>query len=128
MSELVAIELKANLPARDFELSKQFYRELGFTLCWSNGGLAYFHYGPCGDHGKVAFLLQDYYVKEVAENLQMHMLVNDVDAWWARLQTTQLAKKYGVDMGTPEDREWKMRDFTLHDPSGVVWCFAKDIE
>ena len=40
MSELVAIELKANLPARDFELSKQFYRELGFTLCWSNGGLA----------------------------------------------------------------------------------------
>ena len=128
MSELAAIELKANLPARDFDLSRQFYKDLGFTECWRNGGLAYFHYGPCGDHGKVAFLLQDYHVKEVAENLQMHMLVNDVDAWWKHLDAIELAQKYGVPMSVLEDREWGMRDFTVHDPSGVVWCFARYIE
>ena len=30
MPELVAIELKAHLPARDFEVSKQFYQDIGF--------------------------------------------------------------------------------------------------
>jgi hypothetical protein len=30
--------------------------------------------------------LQNYYVKEFAENLQMHPLVNDVDAWWREIQ------------------------------------------
>ena len=38
MPELVAIELKAHIPARDFEVSKQFYQDIGFTLCWSTGG------------------------------------------------------------------------------------------
>lgn len=33
MSELVAVELKAHLPARDFELSAQFYQDIGFALC-----------------------------------------------------------------------------------------------
>ena len=33
MPELVAIELKAHVPARDFEVSKQFYQDIGFTLC-----------------------------------------------------------------------------------------------
>ena len=36
------------------------------------------------EKGKAAFLLQNYYVKAFAENLQMHLLVNDVDAWWAQ--------------------------------------------
>jgi hypothetical protein len=47
------------IPAKDFELSKQFYRDLGFTLCWgTEGDLAYFHYCDHGSHGKVGILLQ----------------------------------------------------------------------
>ena len=34
MSNLIAIELKAHVPAKDFEISKQFYQDLGFNLCW----------------------------------------------------------------------------------------------
>jgi hypothetical protein len=128
MPELVVIELKAHLPARDFEVSKQFYQDVGFTLCWSNGGLAYLHYGRHGENGKSAFLLQNYYVKEFAENLQMHLLVTDVDAWWAQIKSKQVAEKYGVAIGSPEDRDWKMRDFTLFDPSGVLWRVAQNIE
>ena len=93
MPELTAIELKAHLPAKNFEVSKQFYQDIGFTLCWSNGGLAYLHYGPHGEHGKPGFLLQDYYVKEFAENLQMHLLVKDVDAWWAQIEAKQISRK-----------------------------------
>ena len=128
MPEPEAIELKAYLPAKDFELSKQFYQDIGFTLCWSNGGLALLHYGPHGVHAIPAFLLQDHYVKEFAENLQMHLLVKDVDAWWAHIQAKQIPQRYGVAAEPPEDREWKMRDFVLFDPSGVVWRVAQDLE
>lgn len=128
MSELTAIELKVHLPAKDFEVSKQFYQDIGFTLCWSNGDLALLHYGPHGQPVQIGFLLQDYYVKEFAENLQMHLLVKDVDAWWAQMQARQISQKYGVGIGQPEDRVWKMRDFTLFDPSGVLWRVAQEID
>jgi hypothetical protein len=128
MTELEAVELKAHLPSKDFEVSKQFYQDIGFTLCWSNDGLALLHYGPHGVHGLPAILLQNYYVKELAENLQMHLLVKDVDAWWAHLQAKQISQKYGVEVGLPEDREWKMRDFILIDPSGVCWRVAQNID
>jgi hypothetical protein len=126
--ELEALELKAHLPSKDFEVSKQFYQDIGFTLCWSSDGLALLHYGPHNVQGVPAILLQNYYVKELAENLQMHLLVKDVDAWWAHLQTKQITQRYGVDIGPPEDREWKMRDFTLVDPSGVLWRIAQNID
>ena len=128
MSELTAIELKAFVPAKDFEISKQFYQDLGFTLCWSNGGLAYLHQGPHGSHGKAGILLQNFYVKEFAQNLMMHLLVEDVDAWWAHVQDKGIAEKYGVRAEPPEDRDWKMRDFVLFDPSGVLWRIAQDSE
>jgi hypothetical protein len=122
------VELKAHLPSKDFEVSKQFYQDIGFTLCWSTDGLALLHYGPHGVHGLPAILLQNDYVKELAENLQMHLLVKDVDAWWAHLQAKQISQTYGVEIGPPEDREWKMRDFTLIDPSGVFWRIAQNID
>ncbi len=35
--------------------------------------------------------------------------------------------RYGVTVGEPEDREWKMRDFVLADPAGVLWRIAQDL-
>ena len=127
MSVLAPIELKAFVPAKDLELSKQFYQDLGFTLCWGEeGDLACFHYGGHGDHGKVGFLLQRFYVKEFAENLMMHLLVKDVDAWWASIQEKKIPEKYGVRAEPPEDMPWNMRDLVLVDPSGVLWRISQD--
>ena len=53
MSDLETTEIKAFVPARDFELSKQFYQDLGFEVAWSSEDLAYLHHGDC------SFLLQD---------------------------------------------------------------------
>ncbi len=128
MSNLDPIELKAFVPAKDFELSKQFYQDLGFTLCWgAEGDLAYFHFGDHTSHGKAGFLLQRFYVKEFADNLMMHLLVKDVDAWWASIQDKKIIEKYGVHAEPPENRPWKMRDFVLVDPSSVLWRIAQDI-
>lgn len=87
---LRAIELKPFVPARDFALSRRFYADLGFSEASEVGGVAFFH------HGEVSFLLQDFYNKELAENLMLHLLVEDVAAWHARLLQTGLAARYGV--------------------------------
>jgi hypothetical protein len=56
------------------------------------------------------------------------LLVKDVDAWWVQIQTKQIAEKYGVNTEPPGDRDWKMRDLVLFDPSGVLWRIAQDID
>lgn len=120
MSNLSVREIKAFIPARDFELSKRFYQDLGFTLRSDSNGVAYFL------HDDSSFLLQDYYVKEMAENLMMHLLVDDVDAWHAQA-AANVAEQYGVQISAIEERPWRMRDFTLTDPSGVLWRIAQNI-
>lgn len=118
---LQAQEIKAFVPARDFELSKRFYADLGFEIPWSSDGLAYLH------AGNASFLLQKFYNKDHADNFMMHMLVDDVEAWWHHVQTEKLAKRYGVRTEPPADRPWRIRDFVLFDPSGVLWRIGQNI-
>lgn len=122
MLNLRAVEIKAFVPARDFELSKRFYQDIGFTLASGNDGVAYFH------HGETNFLLQDFYAEALASNFMMHLLVEDVDAWWRHLQDAGVAAKYGVNVGGIEQQPWRMRDFVLFDPSGVLWRIAQNID
>jgi hypothetical protein len=44
MSNLNVTEIKAFVPAKDFELSKQFYNDIGLTIASEGGGVAYFHF------------------------------------------------------------------------------------
>ncbi|WP_339525949.1 hypothetical protein [Pseudomonas sp. EA_35y_Pfl2_R111] len=83
---LQSVELKTFVPARDFALSQAFYQALGFKPGWVGDDLAYFSHG---DH--CAFLLQNFYVVEQAENFVMHLLVEDVDAWWQKVVDGSLA-------------------------------------
>jgi len=36
-------------------------------------------------------------------------------------------QRFEVRMGSPEDQSWAMRDFTLFDPSGVLWRIAQNL-
>ena len=72
---LTAVEIKAFVPASDFELSKQFYLALGFEIPWSSEDLAYVR------HGETSFLLQAFNEPTFIKNFQMHMLVENVDDW-----------------------------------------------
>ena len=119
---LRVVELKPFVPARDFALSRRFYAELGFTERSEVGGVAYFL------HGETSFLLQDFYNKELAENLMLHLLVEDVDAWHARVASAGLAQRYGVKVSEIAQQPWRMRDFALWDPSGVLWRIAQNVQ
>jgi len=116
---LATVEIKAFVPAQDFELSMEFYQALGFTRASVFDGIAYFH---CSES---SFLLQDFFVREHADNFQMHLLVENVDDWHAKAK--EVAERFNVKIGEPEDRPWAMRDFTLFDPSGVLWRIAQNI-
>jgi len=121
MPNLRVVEVKAFVPAKDFELSKLFYRDVGFTLASDGDGVAYFH------HDDASFLLQDYFTEELGKNFMMHMLVEDVDAWHKNIEDAGIAGKYGVKLGAIELQPWRMRDFVLFDPSGVLWRIAQNV-
>lgn len=118
-SNLTVVEIKAFVPAKDFTLSMQFYEALGFTRASVFEDIAYFH---CGDS---SFLLQAFFIREHADNFQMHLLVENVDDWHKK--ASEVAERFNVKIGEPQDRPWAMRDFTLFDPSGVLWRIAQNI-
>lgn len=111
VSELKALEMKAFLPAKDFDVSKKFYQDLGFEVSMMGDALAFVR------RDSTAFFLQDFYVKEFAENLMMHLMVQDVDAWWAHVEKLGIAGKYGVLLEEISDKPWGLRDFAIGDPS-----------
>ncbi|MGC4077307.1 MAG: VOC family protein [Rubrivivax sp.] len=110
-------EIKAFVPASDFARSLDFYQALGFELRWTDGELAYLCHGGC------AFLLQNFEAPDFAANYQMHLQVLDVEAW--HTMARRVADRFGTRIGEPADRPWAMRDFTLFDPSGVLWRIAQ---
>lgn len=115
---LAAVEVKAFVPSSDFARSMAFYQALGFTRASVFDGIAYFHLGEC------SFLLQDFHVEQRTHNFQMHLLVQKVDDWHAN--AAEVAKQFGVAIGPVELQPWAMREFTLSDPSGVLWRIAQN--
>jgi putative acetyltransferase len=82
------IALRPFVSAKDFEKSLSFFADLGFRAYRLGDQLASMHIGP------FAFLLQarpndD---ERFAANFMMHMLVEDIDTWWSRIATLDLAK------------------------------------
>jgi catechol 2,3-dioxygenase-like lactoylglutathione lyase family enzyme len=122
MSNLRITEIKAFVPAKDFELSKRFYQDLGFTMASDGDGVAYFHFS------EASFLLQDYCAESLAENFMMHILVEDVEAWWQQVRASGVTDRYGVRVTAIEQQPWRMRDFCLFDPSGVLWRIGQNTD
>jgi hypothetical protein len=112
-------DLRVFVPAENYALSKQFYLDLGFSLVWEGDQLA------CLQVGEFRFLLQNFYVKELAGNLMMHLTVTDADHWWKHIQANKLAEKYPDIMCRPPILQpWGLRVLYLSDPSGVLWHIA----
>ena len=112
-------EIRATVPARDFETAQQFYLDLGFTREFAMGDLAGFTLG------RAAFLLQRHAVAQAAHAQHLHLTVDDLDALWSAVQKQGLAARYGVAVEPPQTRPWGRRDFSLADPSGVRWTIAQ---
>lgn len=112
-------QLKVYVPAKDFELSKRFYSALGFKMSPGFGGTVDFE---LGGH---QFRLQDYYVKDWANNCMMILDVDDVEAWHTHaLQVLGESGFPGVRIKPPEPVDGSLV-FHIWDPSGVLLVFVQ---
>jgi len=103
------ISMRPFVPARDFDGEKTAHVQLGNVS------------------GAFSFLLQDFYTKEFAENLMMHLLVEDLDGWWQHIASLDLHERFGVGAPRPPKEEsWGLRVAYLWDPAGVLWHIASD--
>jgi hypothetical protein len=114
-----AKSIRPFIGAKNFELSRSFYRDLGFqeTVLFPN--MSVFKTGALG------FYLQDAYVKDWIDNTMVFVEVEDVDKHWNELQALNLTTKYeGVKLTPVRDYDWG-RECFVHDPSGVLWHFGE---
>ncbi|MBK8233686.1 MAG: VOC family protein [Candidatus Eisenbacteria bacterium] len=107
------------LPTRDFEQSKRFYEALGFEMTLDSE-VAIFRAGSGG------FILQRYFQEEWAANFMMQLMVDDLDAWWARIEELSLPDRFGVPAPKPPAMQpWGLRVAYIVDPAGVLWHIAE---
>jgi hypothetical protein len=106
------------VPAKDFEVSRRFYLDIGFQPQMLDERLIEMHLGT------YSFILQDYYVEEWANNFVMHMLVTDLNRWWAHICALDLPSRYGVKIRAPKQESWGQVAGVI-DPSGVLWRFTQ---
>lgn len=112
-------DFKVYMPAKDFELSKRFYTSLGFKMSEGWGGTADFELN--GNR----FRLQDYYVKDWADNFMVVIDVDDADAWYQHVR--KIADSGGFDSIHIKPPETVDGSLVLHvtDPSGVLLVFVQ---
>ena len=105
--------------SKDFEISRSFYRDLGFEETVLDTKMSVFK------SNEIAFYLQDAYVKDWIDNTMIFIEVDDVERYYNDLQVLNLQEKYeGVKLTPIRYLDWGSECF-LHDPSGVLWHFGK---
>ena len=114
------LAIRPFVPAQDFSLSKRYYAALGFTLTHEDADVAILK------AGSFSFILQNYYVKEFAENCMVQLLVRDVDAWWGAMDPGKLLAEFAVkEPRAPAMQPWGLKVGFVFDPSGVLWHVAE---
>ncbi len=116
------VSIRPFIGSKDFQVSRSFYRDLGFEESILSDNMSYFKMQGLG------FYLQDAYVKDWVDNLMVFMEVEDVEKFWDELVALDLPSKYNTSRLTPIRRyDWGSECF-LHDPSGILWHFGAFIK
>lgn len=105
--------------SKDFDLSRNFYRDLGFSENVLSATLSVFHFG------KLSFYLQDAYVKDWIDNTMIFMEVDNVSEFYDYLFALDLPTKFPATRLVPIRVENWGRECFLHDPAGVLWHFGE---
>ncbi len=112
-------DFKVYMPAKDFEQSKRFYTALGFKMSEGWGGTAEFELN--GNR----FRLQNYYVKDWAQNFMVVIGVDDAEAWHQHVRA--IVERGRFDNVRIKPPETVTDSLVLHvvDPSGVLRVFVQ---
>lgn len=115
MPKLNVAEIRAFIPARNFALSKQFYAALGWEVKDVDPRMALATLGTCH------FYIQDYYLKEVAENSMLHVTVDDAQAWHDHVAAVLRGSRFeAARVQAPKRQPYGALVTFVHDPTGVL--------
>lgn len=110
-----AISIRPFIGAKNFEISRSFYRDLGFEESILFHNMSYFKTEELG------FYLQDAYEQVWVDNTMIFLEVEDVVLYRKDLLALNLTSKYaGVKLSSIRQFDWG-KECYLHDPSGILW-------
>src|SRR5690606_8389280 len=114
-----AKSIRPFIGSKDFEISRNFYKDLGFEERILAPNFSVFH------SGNMSFYLQDAYVKDWIDNTMVFMEVENVSDFWEQLIKLDLPSKYKhVRLEPIRHLDWGSECF-VHDPSGILWHFGE---
>jgi catechol 2,3-dioxygenase-like lactoylglutathione lyase family enzyme len=114
-----AKSIRPFIGAKNYDISRRFYRDLGFQESIISPNMSYFHTEGFG------FYLQDDYIKDWIDNTMIFMEVDGVKRFFQELSALELPAKYDNVRLTPiRELPWG-RECFLHDPSGILWHFGE---
>jgi len=116
VSSLRALSLLPFVPSgKEYDASRQLFKDLGFEEVWENDGYAGFR------NGAAQFILQKFANQAFAENVMVRLNVPNLDTWWQAVSEKQLEKTYPqFRIKPPADFAWG-REVNFIDLAGVCW-------
>jgi hypothetical protein len=107
--------LRPFIGAADYDQSRKFYIEVGFTEIKIDENLTFFSL-PAG-----GFYLQRAYVKDWIDNTMLFLEVAGLKDFWMKINELRLPQKFKKARLVPiRDLDWGS-EFFLYDPSGILW-------
>jgi hypothetical protein len=104
----------------NFEGSKLFFEELGFSINWDAGDYIGFEKDGC------KFILQKYDKKDFAENFMVSVGISNAQEFWNEVNEKQLPQKFGVKLGKPTEQPYG-KEVNIIDIAGVCWHFVEQL-
>lgn len=113
------ISIRPFIGAKDFNISRSFYSDLGFEEVVLSADMSVFR------SGALSFYLQKAYVKDWINNSMLFMEVDDVERFYKELLDLNLPEKYeGARIIEIRTEPWGKECF-VQDPSGILWHFGE---
>lgn len=113
-----AKSIRPFIGSENFEISRNFYTDLGFQEVVLAHNMSLFQ------NDTIGFYLQDAFVKDWIDNTMVFMEVEDVAEFWNNLVGLNLTAKYPSAKLLPiKSYDWGKECFLI-DPSGILWHFG----
>ncbi|MDO3625430.1 glyoxalase [Mucilaginibacter sp. BT774] len=114
-----AKSIRPFIGAKDFDLSRSFYRDMGFEEVVISPAMSLFKINDVG------FYLQNAYIKDWVDNTMIFLEVDDADRYYQELLALNLPSKYENIRLTPVRVDYWGKECFVHDPSGILWHFGE---
>jgi len=110
-----AKSIRPFIGAKDYDLSRSFYRAWGFSESELGPKMCVFSF-----EGQ-SFYLQKYYSKDWVDNTMIFLETSSLDEHHAHTLSLDLPGKFqGVRVSDIKVLDWG-REYFVHDPSGILW-------